>query len=419
MSHTTREDSAAPHTASNTSSDREIYVSQNVPWRNKMGYDFTKIEDMGDCISTHQLNGGRCEIERLKGGSTNHVYLAINRREGKNFRTIFKHAAQHLSSNPTFALATERVEYEARILERFAKEPIIGVSPLIFRTTGSLGSTVCPVGFCGYDTDVKILSLTYGGNFNLRQAYPTLRYSDTQDIGFALGIWLAQLHAKTPKTHVSETVTGCRNNMTGVQIGRYAYRELHTVLVEYGHDEGLGIEIDWRFGGMIASDAECVVHGDFWPGNIVLDHGEMNQGLINLKVIDWEMVRIGNSATDVGQFAAEAFLLDRSCGHTDGLRGAFIRGYLKTSAVKNGSRQIMYSWMTRVAIHFAVHIGFWPTRKNHWTRSEDTRALVDLAAMILRDAISSTPDVTKWKVFDGWPTLAEIAQDFRELRESP
>ena len=45
-----------------------------------------------------------------------------------------------------------------------------------------------------------------------------------------------------------------------------------------------------------------------------------------MAVVDWEMVRRGCGATDVGQFAAESWLLERFHGGR-GLLGAFLGGY--------------------------------------------------------------------------------------------
>lgn len=44
-----------------------------------------------------------------------------------------------------------------------------------------------------------------------------------------------------------------------------------------------------------------------------------------MAVVDWEMVRRGCGATDAGQFAAEAWLLERFHGEK-GLLGAFLGG---------------------------------------------------------------------------------------------
>lgn len=418
---TTGIDSTTAHALAHASLPvAETYTSQNAQPRRYTKYNFTNIEDVGDWACATLNKGGKCEIRRLKGGSTNHVYLALNRREGKEGKVVFKHAAEQLSSDLTHALAVERMDYEARLLGLFAEEHISCVSALSFGGPGAPGEvTVRPAELTFYNKETKVLGMTCGGDWNLKDAYPMLKKHEIQDIGTALGIWLANLHAKTPKAHISKTVEGQNNNTTGVAIGRYSYANLHAALPEYGYKRELGRRYDELFGAKIAQDHECVCHGDFWPGNVVLDLVRPEGGPIDLTVIDWELARIGNSATDVGQFAAEAFLLDRCNGVTDGLHDAFIQAYFKTSAVSYGSKEIMYSWMTRVAVHFAVHLAFWPSRKNHWTPREHTKPLVDLAVGILRDATSAVPDVRNWRVFDGLKDLESIARDLVVNRGSP
>lgn len=50
----------------------------------------------------------------------------------------------------------------------------------------------------------------------------------------------------------------------------------------------------------------CLVHGDFWPGNIMLstdrDYGISTNKSLNLRIIDWEMVGIGSGPQELGQY---------------------------------------------------------------------------------------------------------------------
>jgi thiamine kinase-like enzyme len=53
------------------------------------------------------------------------------------------------------------------------------------------------------------------------------------------------------------------------------------------------------------SEREVVLHGDFWTGNLLLSPSTSNEPT----VIDWEMSCIGPRWHDVGQMAAELYLL--------------------------------------------------------------------------------------------------------------
>lgn len=134
-------------------------------------------------------------------------------------------------------------------------------------------------------------------------------------VGRNLGIWLAGLHQKTQTTDIGD-------NKTAKSIYRFAYSHSAAALAKYGFDPSLGERINQEYGSLLSTDNECVCHGDFWPGNVLVNEQ-------SLTVVDWEMVRRGCGATDVGQFAAEASLLDRFRGGR-GLMGAFLAGHQET-----------------------------------------------------------------------------------------
>ena len=78
-----------------------------------------------------------------------------------------------------------------------------------------------------------------------------------------------------------------------------------------------------------------------------------------LTVLDWETVRRGCGATDVGTFAAESFLLDTFRGNR-GLVGHFLQAYRDGV----GAEKLTLRFAERVAAHFGTHLGFWI--RNKW-----------------------------------------------------
>ena len=107
---------------------------------------------------------------------------------------------------------------------------------------------------------------------------------------------------------------------------RFGYRRLEGALKEMGFDGALGAQINDKYGAMLLTDNECVCHGDCWSGNILVSEDQST-----LTIIDWEMTRRGCGATDVGQFAAEAYLLDVFKG-SRGLMESFLQAYKKNTA---------------------------------------------------------------------------------------
>ena len=130
-------------------------------------------------------------------------------------------------------------------------------------------------------------------------------------------------------------------------------------------------------------------HGDFWPGNILVG------GRQRLAVVDWEMVRSGCRGTDVGQFAAEAWLLDRFRGGR-GLLPAFLSAYRETAQHKEGrssdkTGEPMTEFFRRVAIQLGTHLAFWPTRVS-WGTEDETQDVVHQGSEILVRALASDRD---------------------------
>lgn len=199
---------------------------------------------------------------------------------------------------------------------------------------------------------------------NLKAWYPNTPASTIPAVGAALGTWLVQLHHRTRNLRNAD-------NITAKNIYRYAYSNLSSAFAKYGLDDALAREIDEEFGAKLATDDVCVCHGDFWTGNILVNEGE--DGSTTLSVVDWEMTRRGTGATDVAQFAAEAYLLDYLCGGK-GLTKAFLEAYVQAARE--------YEWVNeefvrRLVVHFGVHVAFWPTRVE-WCDEKQTGELVRL-----------------------------------------
>ncbi|KAI4174169.1 MAG: hypothetical protein LQ343_002504 [Gyalolechia ehrenbergii] len=229
-----------------------------------------------------------------------------------------------------------------------------------------------------YDAEVKVLMMSDGGLRTLKDAYADMGGEEIRECGRMLGNWLARLHYLTRETDIGEW-----GNPIGKSMYRWAYSRLHEVAEEYGLDVEFAKYIDRKFGALLATDDECVCHGDFWPGNVLLDEDGNNENERKeggLTVVDWEMCRRGCGATDVGQFAAETWLVDRFSGGKE-LQGAFLRGYRE---VKEGEKTANRGeFLRRVAVHMGVHLAYWPARVE-WAGEEETRVVVALGHELIR-----------------------------------
>ena len=98
------------------------------------------------------------------------------------------------------------------------------------------------------------------------------------------------------------------------------------------------------------------------------------------------MCRRGNGATDVGQFAAEAYLLDAFCGKRR-LRKAFLQGYCSKMLELGLDSAQDRAFVERVVIHTGVHLSYWPAVMQ-WTDKEQTRTMMEGWHQTMREAAS-------------------------------
>ena len=287
-------------------------------------------------------------LQLLTGGSANFVWRLFE-RSGRSL--IIKHAEPYVKVAPGMSFPAIRMDFEHKAMTSM---------PLLLDPR----SMVSVPEVYQYDSDSHVLMIEDGGARTLKEAYadPAL---DISAFGNMLGQWLVGLHRRTTQTTIG-------NNQTAKSMYRFAYTRLASALPKYGLDPSLAEQIDAQYGSLLQTDDECVCHGDFWPGNVLIN----DQG--RLTIVDWEMVRRGCGATDVGQFAAEAHLLDRFRGGR-GLRAAFLRGYRGTSELEN-------KFLKRVAIHMGVHLAFWPTRVS-WGTDQETKEIVELGYELMHRGI--------------------------------
>jgi Ser/Thr protein kinase RdoA (MazF antagonist) len=284
--------------------------------------------------------------DRIVEGSANFLYR-VKSTTGKTY--ILKHAEPFIKNNPSVAFPAERMDFEAGILLKVA----------------SLADNVVqPVQILEYDAAHHNLLMSDGGSGNLKAAYsdPEL---DMAAVGAYLGKWLASLHNSTADLQFGD-------NRVAKNIYRWSYNHLAEAQKKYDLDSTVGEEVNQKFGSLIATDDGSVCHGDFWTGNIIVKNNPLC-----LTVVDWEMSRRGNGATDVAQFAAEAWLLDRFRG-ARGLLDPFLEAYVR-------ERPLSDKDMQRVFIHFGTHVSYWPTQVK-WGSDQETEAVAKLGYEILSKA---------------------------------
>ncbi|KAH7039501.1 kinase-like domain-containing protein [Macrophomina phaseolina] len=303
-------------------------------------------------------------VEPLSGGTANYVWrLTLPSGETR----VLKHAEPYIKNHPDFPFDVDRIQFEGNALS---------LLPQTLSTTqlAPAAPTVRIPTLHHTDPTAHIVVMDDAGPSNLKSWYSTTTTSSSStatpalipSIGAALGTWLAQLHHRTRNLR-----RPFNDNTTAKNIYRHAYAHLAEAFALYGLDTALASDVDASYGPLLLTDDECVCHGDFWPGNVLVEEGT-EDGSMTLSIVDWEMTRRGTGATDVAQFAAEAYLLDRFRGGK-GLVRAFLEAYVAAAREQGGV--LGERFLERLVVHFGVHVAFWPTRVE-WCGKEETGELV-------------------------------------------
>lgn len=281
-------------------------------------------------------------------------------------RSIIKHAEHYVRVTPEVRLPAERLDYEytaLSIVPTLIPEDELVRLPEVFH----------------YFQEERVMHISDGGSQTLKEAYINNPSLNIPELGARAGKWLAMLHDSTSTTEIRVGMKQFDNRLAKM-LSRISYSNLATILETFGHDSELAHRIDEKFGSKIDTDEECLCHGDFWPGNLLVDDADPSPTLQEaerapvLTVIDWEIARLGNGALDVGQFAAQAWLLDRFGSR--GLMDAFLKSYMNVRPLSQKDK-------IRLTVHFAVHVAFYaPT--GQWTDESGTKLVVDMAAEVMQ-----------------------------------
>lgn len=321
---------------------------------------------------------------RLTGGSANLVWrITVEAPDQKSpFSTalgpggkhiIIKHAKPYVIDNPSIPFPTVRMDFEAHVLSLL---PSILSPPDSNALKGSESETSKPEiklpTVFAYDSAANILSISDGGSRTLKDAYASLSTAQVQAVGTQLAKWLARLHTSTKSVDI-----GQGGNQTARTIYRYAYANVGGVWQKLGLGKpDMGKIVNDKYGALLATDDDCVCHGDFWPGNMLIGDAvqDGNETPADVTVVDLEMTRRGVAATDVAQFVAEAYLLDHFRATNHQLVRAFLCSYVEQTHPDK-------RFWERFAVHLGVHLSFWPSRVE-WAGEAETRAVAEFGAKI-------------------------------------
>lgn len=399
------------------------------------------IETQHLVLATEYLTShGYTLPERLSGGTGN--FLLRGRSIAEPGKTaIVKHAAPFVASLPSIPFPVVRMSFEVQALQML-RDRIGLLSPDADADAAKQARqpplTVSIPELYTYDESLHCILMEDCGSLTLKAIYPTLSPFPHQraTCGACLGSWLAALHQVPIITAGSATSSVPKGNPlpgsaldspTAKAMSRFAtYGRLAATAKQRSNDNdsiAFWTRIDAEYGNALIDDNAVICHGDFWPGNVLVRNvGVSGSGYdgdddrLDLTVVDWELVRLGSGATDVGQFAAEAWLL----GHFHGdrkpdpnskedrdqvLLESFLRAYrasLVTSSTSKRGRSDDFAsdsiltdrWLQKTLVHFGVHLWFWTTVVG-WGTEAEMQEVVNYGEEVVRVAISGGLD--EWR----------------------
>jgi len=132
---------------------------------------------------------------------------------------------------------------------------------------------------------------------------------------------------------------------------------------------------------------QVITHGDFWPGNVLVD--VRNGRLHRLHLVDWELSRPGLPSIELGQMCAELYLLAR---FVDG-RDKSMRETVEAlwNAYAGVSKGLDGEFRRQLLQHAGAHFVGWPPRiLPAWGTEDEIQELVTEGASLLSGRSAGT-----------------------------
>ncbi|KAJ6548137.1 kinase-like domain-containing protein [Mycena vulgaris] len=329
-------------------------------------------------------------ITLLSGAHSNFTYrLHLTTPYNGHSTLVMKHAKPHIVLSATDILdAMERQTFEAKALEKIKKEldcgPLAATVPELYHFDDQ--AHVMIIEDCGEkSTNLKELML---------KATPSPAVA--REIGLALGQFMGRLHAWA--TVDSAILDSFAQNDQAKRITSWiTYERLIPTLttdnlpavallpnpVPQSDLDAIRAIIAERTPQIYTSRAALTM-GDFWTGNVVVNL-RSDASLERVHVIDWELVKPGVAALDIGQFCAEMHTCTLFKPQTAAPAAALIDAFLTEYRTHCGP---MAPHMANVAAkHMGAHL---VTITPHvgWGTPEENVKAIELGLAYLKEGSS-------------------------------
>lgn len=345
--------------------------------------DFETEAGILQYLQSHDKTRGIVAVKKLSGGNANYVYRGTIAEPsadlfGGRSTVVIKHAAGHSASQRQMALYTDRMVFEQTVLGIVADASDNKNNNSKEDEHIETANVKVPrVLYWDHENNVVIqedagmTSTHLKGFISSLDQPPSPRLA--KEIGSSLGEFIARLHLYGFR-HRSELYPNKMANTEALSLSRLIlYDQFPKAASKYMQDQPQFdrdvIDLASKWGGdRLMNEPETLAHGDFWPGNFLVDSatGEGNEIAIkSIYIVDWEMSRYGPAAMDLGQFIAEAFSLNKYRHPCEELMTSFLEAYCKIY----GDRLTTTDLKTAV-IHCGAHLMSW-TPYTGWFKEDD------------------------------------------------
>ncbi|KAG0016236.1 hypothetical protein BGZ81_011324 [Podila clonocystis] len=344
--------------------------------------DFETEAGILQYLQSHDKTRGIVAVKKLSGGNANYVYRGIIAEPradlfGGRSTVVIKHAAGHSASHRQMALYTDRMVFEQTVLGIVAdaSDNKNNSNNKEDESIETAKVKVPRVLYWDHENNTVIqedagMKSTHLKEFISSQP-PSPRLA--KEIGSSLGEFIAHLHLYGFR-HRSELYPNKMANTEALSLSRLIlYDQFPKAASKYMKDQPQFdrdvIDLASKWGGdRLMNEPETLAHGDFWPGNFLVDSATGEGNEITLKrmyIVDWEMSRYGPAAMDLGQFLAEAFSLNKYRHPCEELMTSFLEAYCKIY----GDRLTTTDLKTAV-IHCGGHLMSW-TPYTGWFKQDE------------------------------------------------
>ncbi|KAG0093340.1 hypothetical protein BGZ93_004494 [Podila epicladia] len=341
--------------------------------------DFETEAGILQYLQSHDKTRGIVAVKKLSGGNANYVYrgtIAEPRADlfGGRYTVVIKHAADHSASQRQMSLYIERMVFEQTVLGIVADASDNNKEGESIETANV---KVPRVLYWDHENNIVIqedagMESTHLKEFISSHAQPPSPML-AKEIGGSLGEFIARLHLYGIR-HRSELYPNKMANTEALSLSRLIlYDQFPKAASKYMVDQPqfdrdvINLASKWG-GDRLMNEPETLAHGDFWPGNFLVDSatGEGNEITIKrMYIVDWEISRYAPAAMDLGQFIAEAFSLNKYRHPCEELMTSFLEAYCKIY----GDRLTTTDLKTAV-IHCGGHLMSW-TPYTGWFKEDE------------------------------------------------